>query len=236
MSFHKIGIIGLGLMGGSILKALEGKREVLTGETLLQNLDAIDVLILAVPISAILEIGEKISRRAESQVRPLIVLDLGSVKGEIAKRFESFTKGSVEFVATHPMAGKHQSGFEHSDGEIFKEAPWVVTPHAKNTEAVLAEVEELIRLLGAKPLRMTAEVHDRRAALVSHVPYLISKALFEFVTIEDSKSIEMAGPGFQSMTRLAQDNPALRAEIALYNQPNIGKTLKQFIQFLETVE
>ncbi len=233
MKFHKIGIIGLGLMGGSILKALEGKKEVVTGNDLLQNLDQIDALILAVPISSILEIGEKIAHANHSRSRSLVVIDIGSVKGEIAKRFESFTNGSIEFVATHPMAGKHQSGYEHSDKDLFKDAPWVITPHAKNTEPVLAEVEALIHLLGAYAIRLSPEEHDRRAAFISHVPYLISKALLEFVAAEEPQSVEMAGPGFQSMTRLARDNPALRAEIALYNQENIETTLKRFIRFLE---
>ena len=234
LTVSQIGIIGLGLMGGSILKALEGKKEIVSGSDLLQKLDEIDVLFLAVPISSILEIGEKVARLTESRTQPLVVIDIGSVKKEIAKQFQSFTKGAVEFVASHPMAGKHQSGFEYSEKDLFKEAPWVVTPHEKNTESVLTEVEALIRLIGARPLRMSAEEHDRRASLVSHVPYLISKALLEFVSHQDPQSIAMAGPGFQSMTRLAHDNPALRAEIALYNQENIGNTLKQFIRFLET--
>ncbi len=230
----KIGIIGLGLMGGSILKALEGKKEIFTGEDLLSQLDEIDLLILATPISAILEIGEKIAHLPLK--RPLIVLDIGSVKGEVASHFEKWSNGQVEFVASHPMAGKEQNGFAFSEATLFQQKPWIITPHEKNRESTLQAVEELIKLLGAFPLRMDPKVHDQRAALISHVPHIISKALFQFVQEEDPKSLEMAGPGFQSTTRLGHDNPALHTEIGIYNKRNIKETLKKFLDFLEKVE
>lgn len=231
MGFEKIGILGLGLMGGSIFKRLQGA---VTGADLLERLEEIDLLILAVPISSILEIGQKIA--GLKLTRPLVVLDIGSVKGDIAAQFEVLSEGTLEFVATHPMAGKHESGFAHSDPLLFEGASWIVTPHAKNREETLKGVEELIRFLGAKPSRMEAAVHDRRAAQVSHVPYLISKAYLEFISANAHESLEMAGPGFQSFTRLALDNPALHAEIGQKNRANIKNTLKKFIQFLEENE
>jgi prephenate dehydrogenase len=234
MAFHKIGIIGLGLMGGSILKGLEGKKEVITDNDLLERLDEIDILILAVPISAILEIGEKIAKLPLT--RSLIVFDIGSVKEQIASRFEEWSNGKVEFVATHPMAGKEQSGFAFSDAHLFQEVPWIITPHKKNTEAALLAVEEIIQLLGAAVQRMDAKTHDKRAALVSHLSYIISKSFFELVIQEDPKSLEMAGPGFQSMTRLSRDNPILHAEIGIYNKRNISAALKKFIAILEHVK
>lgn len=229
MSSHKIGIIGLGLIGGSIAKGLEGKKEILLGE---EHLEEVDILVLAVPLSAILEIGEKLAARQRK--RPLIIFDVGSVKGEIARRFEALSSPWIEFVATHPMAGKEESGFEHSDAALFQGAPWIVTPHAKNTEAGLGAVEEIIRLLGARPLRMSGADHDRRAALVSHVPYLLSKALLAFAEERDPACLAMAGPGFRSMTRLAKDNPEMRREIGAMNEKNIRHELVNFIAFLET--
>jgi prephenate dehydrogenase len=234
MLLRRIGILGLGLIGGSIFKALKEKRDVVVGEDVLERLGEIDILILAVPISSILEIGKKLaSKKLEA---PLVILDVGSVKEVIAKHFEEWTKSSLEYVATHPMAGKEQSGFENSDPNLFQDAPWVITPHAKNTEIVLKQVEELIQLLGAHPIRMEASLHDKRAALISHVPYVISKALLQFVSEEDRESLEMAGPGFKSMTRLARDNLALREEIGMYNKNNISAILKKWIKFLEQIE
>jgi prephenate dehydrogenase len=234
MSFHRVGIIGLGLMGGSIWKGLAGKKEVLVSDDLLERLDEIDVLILAVPISAILEIGKKIAERPLN--RPLVVFDIGSVKEPIANCFEEWSKGNVEFVATHPMAGKEQSGFTFSEADLFEGAPWIITPHQKNTEAALVAVEEIITLLGASAQRMEAKTHDKRAALISHLPYILSKGFLQFVTEEDGESLKMTGPGFQSMTRLSHDNPFLHAEIGIYNKSNIMTALKKFLIFLEQIK
>lgn len=233
--FHNIGIIGLGLMGGSIAKALEGKKQLFLDADLLDRLDEIDVLILAVPLSAILEIAQKIASLS-SRKRPLVVFDIGSVKENIAEAFEQWTKEGLEFVATHPMAGKHQRGIEYSDSQMFQNAPWIITPHDKNTKETLQQVEDLLEMMGARTLRMTAKEHDRRAALVSHMPYCLSKALLEFVSMSDPQSLAMAGPGFASMTRLAHDNRDLHIQIGAYNKKNIANTLREFIDFLEKPE
>lgn len=225
----KIGIIGLGLMGGSIYKKLKvcSKEVVGVGSDWVGQIDAFDLLILAVPIPAILEIGEKLASLPLK--KPLLVLDIGSVKEPIAKKFEAWSNGQVEFLATHPMAGKEKSGFEHSDPTLFEGAAWVITPHAKNREASLQKAEELIHLLGANSIRMDAEQHDRQAALISHMPYLLSKALLDFVAKEDPSSLAMAGPGFKSMVRLADDNSEMHKEIARYNEANISDFLRKYI-------
>jgi prephenate dehydrogenase len=220
-----IGIIGAGLMGGSLFKALKGAE--LLGMDWLERIEAFDLIILAVPISATLEIGAKIKTR-----RPLLVLDIGSVKEPIAQKFEEWTEGEVEFVASHPMAGKEKSGFDASDPALFQNAAWVITPHRKNTERALQIIEDLIRKTGATPMRMDAAEHDRNAALVSQLPYLLSKALFDFV---DPEARKMAGPGFHSMVRLAQDNPELRKEIGFYNRENIRHFLKGYMASLENL-
>jgi prephenate dehydrogenase len=161
------------------------------------------------------------------------VFDVGSVKEDIASSFEKWSEGAVEFVATHPMAGKEQSGFTFSEPDLFKGASWVITPHKKNSETALKAVEEIIELLGATCKRMDAKTHDQRAALVSHAPYVISKALLQLVNAEDSQSLEMAGPGFKSTTRLGRDNPLLHEEIGIYNKKNIKAIVKKFIAILE---
>lgn len=224
----KIGIIGSGLMGGSLYKGIAGAH--LLESDWMERIEEFELLILAVPISAILEIAEKIGEHPPK--KPLLVLDIGSVKKEIAKKFEELTRGNLEFLATHPMAGKEKSGYEESDPAIFEGAAWVITPHAKNTAASLQTAEALIRQLGANPMRMDAAEHDRRAALVSQLPYLISKALFDFV---DPESLAMAGPGFKSMVRLASDNLELRREIARYNRANIDHFLIGYVEALKNM-
>jgi prephenate dehydrogenase len=214
----KIKIIGLGLMGGSIAKDL--------GEEAVAEME---LVILATPLSTIIPLATEIAEQAKG---PLIVMDIGSVKGEIARHFEKLSTDQVQFVATHPMAGSEKSGYENSRAGLFLDAPWVITPHSKNTPQALEVVEALIRRLGARPLRMDAETHDWRAALVSHLPYMASLSILKFVTKEEPESLEMAGPGFQSVTRLAHDNPALRYDIATQNAAMIKRAFNEWLDFL----
>jgi prephenate dehydrogenase len=221
----KIGIIGSGLMGGSLQKGIDGA--VLLEGNWIEKIEEIDILILATPITAILEIAEKIAKRRVR--KKLLVLDIGSVKKTITETFEKLTGGFLEFLGSHPMAGIEKSGYENSDPKIVQGAVWAITPHRKNTEGSIAAAEEFILSLGAKPMRMDAAQHDRLAAIVSQLPYLISKTLFDFV---DPESLAMAGPGFKSMVRLASDNLEMRREIGRYNRENIEHCLKGYIDSL----
>lgn len=248
MKKPKCSILGLGLMGGSIAKALKEKGFYLSTlkreeenhalidkeyTSLQEMLKETDIVILATPLSAIFPLAEEIASLSEDLKHPLIVIDIGSVKTQIAELFESLNSENIEFVATHPMAGLEKSGYEHSTASLFSEAPWVITPHDKNREGTLAEVEGFIRIFGAHPIRLTPAEHDEQAALISHLPYLISVRLLNFVKKKDPASLKIAGPGFKSMTRLASDNPELRAEIAHYNKERIQRLLKDWASTFE---
>ncbi len=225
-----IGIIGLGLMGGSIAKAL--KDDVVVDADLKQIVSKADLIILATPISTIVSIAQEIAALAQN--KPLLVLDIASVKEEITARFEQLSNEKVEFISSHPMAGSEKSGYENSSETLFVGAPWVIVPHSKNTQRGLDEVEKLILRLGARPFRRQAKEHDEEAALVSHVPYVLSKAYLDFVRERRPDSLELAGPGFKSFTRLAQDNPVLRAEIERYNKDKMELFLKEWLMWMET--
>lgn len=244
MAFQKVGIIGLGLIGGSIAKALKGKgtyvatvkskspdvaeaRKII--DRVFPNLNAlaqeVDLLIIATPLSSVIPIAREISSD-----HPLLVIDVGSVKGEIVKEFARLTKGHVEFLSTHPMAGTEKSGFDAADAELFVGAPWIIVPHAKNK----AKIQKWIRMLGAKPIVMNAKEHDRKAALISHLPHLISKILWDFVQEKDPESIQIAGPGFRSMTRLAHSK--LLPEMLSFNGANIKALWKEWLKYAAIYE
>jgi len=239
--FQKVGIIGLGLIGGSIAKALKAKgyyvatvkskspdvakaRKVIDRvfPTLNALIQEVDLLVLATPLSTIIPIAREIASD-----RRLLVIDVGSVKGEIVREFERLTKGSVEFLSTHPMAGNEKSGFAASDPKLLEDAPWIIVPHAKNK----TKIASWIRMLGAKPLTMEADEHDRKTALVSHLPALISKTLWDFVQAKEPSSVKIAGPGFRSMTRLAHGNQQLMNEIEKANQIQIERLWKEWLDF-----
>lgn len=248
----KVGILGLGLIGGSLAKALKARRHLIVTvkrecadqalalqegvldeeyETLEELVQEVELLILASPLSTIVPIAKEISRLKQS--KPLLVLDLSSVKGEIVSELEKLSHASVEFLSTHPMAGSEKRGFANSKADLFLEAPWILTAHGKNSREALSRAKTLIASVGGKPLFLSAEEHDKQAALVSHLPYLLSHAFLHFVKETHAESLQIAGPGFCSLTRLAHDNPLLHAEIWEKNQSLIRLYARQFIQFLE---
>jgi len=253
--YRRVGIVGLGLMGGSICKAIKTKdpsieigtlvqasedvspareggwidREHATIEELLENSE---LIILASPISSIIPLAEKIKEKS-GNVDKLVVIDIAGVKEEIVKAYERLSCGRVEFISTHPMAGKEKSGFANSQATLFVNRTWVVVPHGNNTAGGLDSINELIRFLGAQPACLGAGQHDKQAALVSHLPGIISKSYFDFVNSHDPESMKIAGPGFESFTRLAHDNEEMREEIAKYNQQAIRDYLGQWLECLK---
>lgn len=246
--FLKIGIIGLGLMGGSIAKALKTKNSAITIATLhADNQDIVEavkvgiidvcyptleqliknceLIILSTPLSAIIPLAESI---AKVGCHDLIVIDIGSVKSQIAEAFEKLSSESIEFVATHPMAGSEKQGFAHSQATLFLRAPWVITPHRHNKEQTLHKVEQLLLYLGSSPKRMNPRDHDEQAALISHLPGMISADYLRFVEEKRPESLSIAGPGFRSFTRLAHSNAQMRKEIAELNAEHINSLKSQF--------
>ncbi len=251
LSFRRIGIVGLGLMGGSLCKGLKTKDPSIQISSLIypsedyayaveqgwidqeyhtiQELAAAsELLILATPISTICGLARQVASCQTS----LIVLDLASVKQAITETFEALTNEKVDYVSSHPMAGREIQGCHASQALLFADQPWIMSAHAKNRVESLEKIEELIRFLGAHPVSLQAKDHDRKAALVSHVPGILSEAFFCFVRTVDKEACKIAGPSFASFTRMARDNPELRKEIVENNREIIWEFLTQWKESL----
>jgi prephenate dehydrogenase len=192
-----------------------------------------DLLFVATPLSWILPTCEAIQGSVKGRKKKLLVLDIGSVKGAMVQDFEKWSGEGVEFVLTHPMAGSEKVGFAASSEQLFQEATWILIPHEKNAPQTLDQVEGLMRQLGAKPMQMDAKTHDTQVAFISHFPALLSRLLLEFVRQESPESVKMAGPGFSSMTRLAQEPQERFDALVQYNKKNIQSCLEKWIRFLE---
>lgn len=106
----------------------------------------------------------------------------------------------------------------------------------KHAEVVIiaTPISEWIEYLGATAQFLTKEEHDFKAGLISHMPRLLAQALWDFVQLKDAASLEMAGPGFRSMTRLANQHPQLYREIMQYNESNIQKLWEEWAQFVSS--
>lgn len=251
----KIGILGLGLIGGSIAKGIKKRAPEIQIATVQREdhdmaracaegivdevfpsleafLLAVDLVFLATPLSAIIPLAQKIAQVGATRQQPLLVADVGSVKRKIATAFEELSTSKLAFLPTHPMAGKEKNGFEASCEDLFLKAPWVVTPHAKTTPSSLEKMGKLITLLGAKRVFLTPEEHDGQTALVSHLPSMLAHDFLDFVMEIEPNALNIAGPGFHSFTRLAHDCPTLRREIFAQNQEWIEMYLSKWVSRL----
>lgn len=256
LPFKKIGIVGLGLIGGSLVKALkikqpsiqlyalargdvddeEAKKSGLIDvavPTLKELCEQVDIVILCSPLTTIVSLAKQMAGMDLKRKNKLLVMDVASVKREIVDAFETLTNDSIEYVATHPMAGSEKSGFENSYSTLFFGASWIITPHAKNSEEAISSIEKMIKLLGANTLKMDGSLHDKQTALISHLPGIISKAVHAFALKADPKSLQIAGPGFKSITRLAHSNPRMRSEIAYANRMIIRRYFDEWLSFLQ---
>ncbi len=246
-----IGIIGLGLIGGSIAKALKKRDPTIAIASIDRNFEeaspkgAVDILfatpeelinwaeliILATPLSTLVPLAKEIAELCPKG-KKLVVIDVGSVKGAVFPCFEMLTTENLEFLSTHPMAGKELGGFANSEPHLFQDCCWILSPHAKNTSGSLEMILRLVKSLGATPSLIDPKKHDRQVALISHLPALLSRSLMRFVEKTDPTSLAIAGPGFKSMTRLSYDNPQMQKEIGEFNREEIVKQLELFLEFI----
>jgi prephenate dehydrogenase len=243
----KIGIVGLGLIGGSIEKALKEKPddfEILLvsqsqGSPLsIKDLSEVDIVFLCgtqkqIP-NQLEEIARLISKaRAENQEHipfaNTLITDVASTKTNIAKVAEEL--GLVNFVAGHPMAGTEHKGYSASFPTLFHNANWILSESSERTKLL----EQIItNNLGAKIVVMDPESHDRGVALTSHLALVLSIALGDMVDALPQVK-QLIGPGFKSMTRLACGNAELGREIISLNRHNIKETWKLYKEEVESL-
>ena len=232
------GVIGLGLIGGSVALALRDLGYVVGGvdrdEAAVQR--AIDDEIIAhegLPADAALTVvATPVDHIPEGVKRALSettgwVTDTGSVKGEIAQAVNH-----ERFVPSHPMAGSEQSGLAGARPDIFRGAAWVITPTIETSDNALAAMHELVVALGADPVTLDPVAHDRMVATVSHVPHLAAAVLMNVASRRSDEHLAMlrlAAGGFRDMTRIASGSPAIWPPICLQNDEAIVEALDAVI-------
>ena len=247
MTRERIGIVGLGLIGGSLALALSGRRggpEVWgcdrRREFVRQALDAgavaractesgiaaCDLVVVCVPV--LRSVG--VIRRLGSRMRPgSILTDAGSVKGEIVRAGAAAMARGAEFVGGHPIAGTENSGYPAAFPGLFRGRTVIVTPTPGNSAAALRRVEALWRRAGARVLRMDARTHDHVFAYVSHLPHAVAYALVHSVATLDSKvPLGYSAGGFRDFTRIASSNPEMWKDIVLQNREEVLRAARHY--------
>ncbi len=246
----RIGFFGLGLMGGSLALALASRAHSLQAcdphaptralalrqrvvtqvhEQVETMLPAIDLLILAAPVRANLDL---LARLPSLCPHPLMVLDLSSTKQEIVQAMAALPS-RFDPLGGHPMCGKETSGLAQAEATLFRGAAWAFTPLERTSGRLRALAADIARAVGARPLWLDAATHDRWTAAVSHLPYLLAAALLQATPPEN---LPLRGPGFRSSTRLAGSHPQMMLDILLTNRTAVLQALQSFRAALNQLE
>lgn len=258
MAQPRIAIIGTGLIGASIGLSLMSRKtrnyEIVGADrdrgnarqakkmgaldrevnSLEEALDGAGIVVLAVPVQAARQI---LQESAKYLAQGAIVTDTCSTKADILRWAEEFLPEHAHFIGGHPMAGKEKSGPTAAAADLFKDATWAVTPSPRADEDAVRAVLGLVETLGAVPLYIDAAEHDQYVAAVSHLPILLSVALFRLV--RDSAGWEdaslLSGPGFRDLTRLASGDPTMARDILATNREAVLHWLHRFQDELSTI-
>ena len=255
MGSKRIGIVGLGLIGGSLgldlqklgheVYGIANRKEnavrakerglaqfISTSPNLLSNCS---IIILALPLPQLLNPKSDLITALPINA---VITDVGSVKKPVLDRWREL---HPRFVASHPMAGTIENGVEAGQPQLFKSKPWIATPEAKTDMTALKEVKALATSLGSKWISTDAETHDEAVALISHLPVFISAALIKAVSHNRTHELldltkAIASSGFKDTSRVGGGNPALGVAMATNNTYAVLDALKAYRSTIEELE
>jgi prephenate dehydrogenase len=233
-----LGIVGVGLVGGSVGLAakaagweavgvdepaiLERAAEVgaIDSASTMKEVRGADLMMLAAPISRIPNlIGELVPTDA-------LVTDVASTKMKIVDEAEA---RGLRFVGGHPMAGSQLSGASNAEKDLFRGARYFLTPTDRTDPEAYREVARFVREdLGAVPTAVEPKKHDLLMAALSHLPHLMAVALLKAASDISPEALSFAGPSFRDLTRVGASNPALWSDILAENAPALGEALGAF--------
>lgn len=250
---YKIGIIGLGFMGGCIAKSLiksekieeicaydtnkESIQKAFKGGNItkvaneLKDFRESDIIFLCTPVGLISEFAEKLKNIVKSEC---IITDIGSTKRTI---LESIKKIDINFVGGHPMVGSERTGYDTSNDYLFENAYYILIENNNNTN--IKKMEEIIEELKAIPVLIDAKNHDYIMAAISHVPHIIASSLVNLVKELDNNDEKMkllAAGGFKDITRIASADPTIWEHICKENESEIVLVLEKYINNLNYIK
>lgn len=243
----KLTVVGLGLIGASIAKALAGKASItgidLNPSTVEQALgqgvisrggpdpsmaEGSDMVVIAVPVGSVVEMIARIAPHLDDRT---VVTDTGSTKESIVQGAQSLWPG---FVGSHPIAGKEDPGFGASQADLFSGRVTILTPGASTDRRCLQMVRELWEACGSRVVEMDPLTHDELMAKISHMPHLLSFASMGFAH-DLHIHRDLLGAGFRDFTRIAASDPVMWRDIFLANRERILKLIDGYIRELEAM-
>jgi len=258
--FNKVCIIGCGLIGSSIARAI--RKNNLSSKIVSSNRsDSVnkkvielkivddsssdtkkmaedsDLIIIATPLSSYENIISKIKNSLKSGT---ILTDVGSVKENIINLIEKNVPANVSWISSHPIAGTEESGPEAGFSELFKNRWCILTPSKKAQEKDIKLLETFWKKIGSKVDIMEAKQHDYILSITSHMPHLIAYNIVNTsLNIQDEKEsviVKYSAGGLRDFTRIAASNPIMWRDIFIQNKKNTSKMIDKFIEDLEDLK
>ena len=258
--FNKVCIIGCGLIGSSIARAI--KKNHLSNKIVSSNrsdsvnkkvielkivddsssdtkkmAEGSDLIIIATPLSSYEDIVSKIKNSLKSGT---ILTDVGSVKENVINLIEKDVPANVSWISSHPIAGTEESGPEAGFSELFKNRWCILTPSKKAQEKDIKLLETFWKKIGSKVDIMEAKQHDYILSITSHMPHLIAYNIVNTsLNIQDEKEsviVKYSAGGLRDFTRIAASNPIMWRDIFIQNKKNTSKMIDKFIEDLEDLK
>ena len=258
--FNKVCIIGCGLIGSSIARAI--RKNHLSSKIVSSNrsdsvnkkvielkivddsssdtkkmAEGSDLIIIATPLSSYEDIISKIKNSLKSGT---ILTDVGSVKENVINLIEKDVPANVSWISSHPIAGTEESGPEAGFSELFKNRWCILTPSKKAQEKDIKLLETFWKKIGSKVDIMEAKQHDYILSITSHIPHLIAYNIVNTsLNIQNEKEsviVKYSAGGLRDFTRIAASNPIMWRDIFIQNKKNTSKMIDKFIEDLEDLK
>ena len=251
----KIGIVGLGLIGGSLglkLQSLNHTIYVIANNELnekkakekklanfvscdLSLLKECELIILALPIKDLIIPSQRL---AASIPQEAIVTDVGSVKEPIVNTWENL---HPLFIGSHPMAGTEKKGVDSGFEGLFKNAKWIITPTQNSDSNAVRTISKLIKSMDCEICKASPKEHDEAVSLISHLPIFLASTLIETAYTKNNPALldltqKLAATGFADTSRVGGGNEKLGLDLAMNNQINVLNAINNFKKRLNTME
>ena len=258
--FKKICIVGCGLIGSSLAKAIRknnlAEKIVSSNRSDASNKKVIelkivddsssdtkkmaegsDLVVIATPLSSYEDVISKIKNSLKDGV---ILTDVGSVKENIINLIEKNISESISWIPSHPIAGTEQSGPEAGFSELFQNRWCILTPSKKAKEKDINLLQTFWEKVGSKVDIMQAKQHDYILSITSHIPHLIAYNIVNTsLNIQDEKEstiVKYSAGGLRDFTRIAASNPIMWRDVFIQNKKNTSKMIEKFIENLEDLK
>lgn len=252
---YNLGIIGIGFLGGSLIKSLSKSEKIdkiiaydinenslklaLEEKTIDKYTTKIDdsfkecdIIFICTPVSFISDYIEKLKDIVK---KDCIITDVGSTKKTIIEKVKDL---DVNFIGGHPMIGSERSGYKTSKNILFENSYYIITKNESTDENSLRILNEIILELKAIPIVLDDKLHDHITACISHVPHVIAASLVNLVKNLDDKEEHMktlAAGGFKDITRIASSDPTMWENICIENKEEISQILDKLIYMLKDI-